>query len=286
MAASLGICALVEILIFSGTPNPVLRLDVDDALTLCSIRDEPAKPSSCRVLGFTGYKLADGTVLRPGNAAVDNLILRQTLDPEVRSHMLSVISQTDGTARACDGLVEDVPSNATQAEASACGKTVVGPDDPTKVHYAPGTDDRGCFETKQSDNNCYDYGTDIATMTFAQPGRGSGVCTRTARPCVKNTCDAVRRGAESDGLVWAGTELPTSLPEEGHYVSLHIWPNANFHWLRMDANMMWSHKPGGSPVRNVDNNGKKINDPAKADVSPWSTHCGYMHVVPSNVTIF
>ena len=50
-------------------------------------------------------------------------------------------------------------------------------------------------------------------------------------------------------LVWVGDTLPASLPVTGHYVSLHIWPNSNFHWLRMDANMLWSHKPGGSPVR-------------------------------------
>ena len=96
-----------------------------------------------------------------------------------------------------------------------------------------------------------------------------------------NTCDDVRKGAESDGLTWVGAELPTSLPSDGHYVSLHIWPpESNFHWIRtprnscaipaqfsdafsiifagMDANMKWSHKPGGSPVRNHDNDGKEI----------------------------
>ena len=278
-------CAIVEILIFSGTPNPKLTLAPTEARTLCALRGAAAPlPPSCRVLGFTGYKLADGTVLRPGNANIDRLILESaTLEPAVRSHMLSVIRKPD---EPCATSVEDARISPNATDSSACGKPVVGPDDPSKVHYAPATDDRGCFETKQNENNCYDYGSDIATMSFAQPGRGSGVCARSARPCVKNTCDDVRRGAESDGLVWAGTELPTSLPEEGHYVSLHIWPNSNFHWLRMDANMLWSHKPGGSPVRNVDNKGKKITDPAKADVSPWSTHCGYMRVVPSNVTIY
>ena len=54
----------------------------------------------------------------------------------------------------------------------------------------------------------------------------------------------------------------------------------------MDANFTFSHKPGGSPVRNVDNNGKIITDPAKADVSPWSTHCCYMRTVPSKVILY
>ena len=54
----------------------------------------------------------------------------------------------------------------------------------------------------------------------------------------------------------------------------------------MDANFSWSHKPGGSPVRNMDNNGEPISDPAKADVSPWSTHCGYLLAKPSAVTLY
>ena len=126
----------------------------------------------------------------------------------------------------------------------------------------------------------------MLTNTFGQPGRGSGVCSKTTRPCVPNTCDDVRRGAESDGLKYVGTDLPSALPETGHYVSFHIWPQSNFHWLRMDANLKWSHKPGGSPVRNVDNNGDEITDPAEADLSPWTEHCGYMLAMPSNVTIY
>ena len=87
-------------------------------------------------------------------------------------------------------------------------------------------------------------------------------------------------------LFTSPTALPTALPTTGHYISLHIWPDSNFHWLRMDADLMWSHKPGGSPVRNVDNNGDLIDDPAKADVSPWTQHCGYMLAKPSVLTIY
>ena len=141
-----------------------------------------------------------------------------------------------------------------------------------------------CCAARGGGTDCYNYGTDVLTNTFAQPGRGSGVCGHHDRPCVPNTCEDVRRAAQSDGLVWVGTELPTKLPPLGHYVSLHIWPKSNFHWLRMDANLTWSHKPGGSPVKDVDNNGKTITDPAKCDVSPWSQHCGYLLARPSKVT--
>ena len=54
----------------------------------------------------------------------------------------------------------------------------------------------------------------------------------------------------------------------------------------MDANLTWSHKPGGSPVRDRDNNGKVITDPGKADFSPWTEHCGYLRATPSKATLY
>jgi len=36
-----------------------------------------------------------------------------------------------------------------------------------------------------------------------------------------------------DGLVYNGTKLPKIPPEKGHFVALLIWPQMNFHWLRM-----------------------------------------------------
>ena len=95
----------------------------------------------------------------------------------------------------------------------------------------------------------------------------------------------MRASAERDGLVWIGETLPEEQPEEGHYVALLIWPNSNFHWIRKDKNNYWSHKPGGTSVRNVDNNGEKITDPSKSDFSPWTDFCGYMQTIPSKVTI-
>jgi hypothetical protein len=36
-----------------------------------------------------------------------------------------------------------------------------------------------------------------------------------------------------DGLVYNGTVLPTTAPESGHFAALLIWPETNFHWIRM-----------------------------------------------------
>eukprot|EP00658_Telonema_sp_P-2_P021237 TRINITY_DN18447_c0_g2_i1.p2 TRINITY_DN18447_c0_g2~~TRINITY_DN18447_c0_g2_i1.p2 ORF type:complete len:140 (-),score=20.17 TRINITY_DN18447_c0_g2_i1:216-635(-) len=123
------------------------------------------------------------------------------------------------------------------------------------------------------------YGTDIATNTFAQPGQGSG------QKWAANTCEDVKQAATRDGLEWHGTSLPSGEGPSGHYVALLIWPDTNFHWIRRDAGGKWSHKPGGTAVRNVDNNQKEITDPSKSNFSPWTQFCGYMHVVPSNVTV-
>merc|ERR1711924_234561 len=111
------------------------------------------------------------------------------------------------------------------------------------------------------------------------------VCALRMPDLVCQTHAKMKNAAISDGLQWIGTDLPTTLPEKGHYVSLHIWPDSNFHWLRMNADMKWSHKPGGSPVRDYDNNHDQITDPHQADVSPWSEHCGYMLATPSVSTI-
>jgi len=155
--------------------------------------------------------------------------------------------------------------------------------------FSPETDDCGFYIEYQSLNNCYDYGTDVVTNTFAQPGRGTG------QKWKQNTCEAMTAAAESDGLVHVGTNLPSAPPTEGgHYVSLHIWPSTNFHWTRMNSNVTsvggapvhtWSHKPGGTAVRGVDNDGKTIIDPRDANLNPWSQFCAFFLVNPSTVKI-
>jgi len=160
-----------------------------------------------------------------------------------------------------------------------CKPPVRGSDNNTV--YGPTTDCDGCFVSNVGDNNCYNYGNDVATNTFAQPGRGTGQKWRV------NTCNEMKDAATRDGLQWTGTDLPTANPKTGHYLALLIWPNTNFHWIRFDSVPAgkWSHKAGGTPVKNVDNRGLPITDPAKSDFAPWTQFCGYMISVPSNVTI-
>ena len=290
----MDLLTLVRALLLGGVPDSSISLNATASRLITMLQPAAPRCHASRVIGFVGWQLPSGDILS-GSAAIDRVIFEQpdfqSLPDAVRSHIISTASvltascesQDDPTSARRDMMP---PKESAAPIMSQCRNTPIrGPDNATEVRYDPKHDDEGCFILMQGENNCYNYGTDVLTNTFAQPGRGSGVCPRTKRPCIPNTCDDVRKAAASDGLVFAGRKLPTKLPSIGHYVSLHIWPETNFHWLRQDANLTWSHKPGGSPVRNVDNDGNIITDPSKANVSPWSTHCGYLLATPSNVTL-
>uniref|UniRef100_A0A0G4GJH7 Uncharacterized protein n=1 Tax=Chromera velia CCMP2878 TaxID=1169474 RepID=A0A0G4GJH7_9ALVE len=168
-------------------------------------------------------------------------------------------------------------------EKDVCDETPIrGPD--SIPDFDPATDDNGCFKKRCGYNNCYNYGNDIVTNTFAQPGEGTGAKWKV------NTCEDVTRAAESDGLMsiplslTQGNDMPPP-PKKGHLVALFIWPGTNFHWARQDSNGLWSHKPGGTPVSNTDNTGKVIKDASQAELSPWSKFCGYFSTTPSEVKI-
>lgn len=278
----------VEAMVFSGTPNPQFQLNDEQRDVFCDYLNSnngvATKVPTCRVLGFVGWQAcANGECDEyRGDAFLDSFFLTSLvhIHPEIPDtvfrHIMEEMERLgpDGDLECPEVKPEPVPN-------TQCDGHNHGSDDPSQVHYDDEHDADGCFVVMRSSNNCYDYGNDIATNTFAQPGRGTGVCPEDARPCVENTCEAVKNAAISDGLQWVGSDLPSTLPEKGHYVSLHIWPNSNFHWLRMNADGVWSHKPGGTAVRDYDNNRKQITDPHEADLSPWTQHCGYMLATPS-----
>jgi hypothetical protein len=269
---------VVEAVVMSGTENPQMSFTGNDKKELCDLLEASVVQPTCRVLGFTGWNV-DGKMFR-GDSSLDAKLI-SSLSGQISDEVLDHIKEEAVRLSLGNDNCVDADDNFTpQAD---CTGPVIGPDDPTQIHYDVNNDNMGCFKTEQRNNNCYNYGNDIVTNTFAQPGRGGGACAPGSRPCVANTCDDVKNAAIKDGLTWVGTELPTELPVNGHYLSLHIWPNSNFHWIRMDADMKWSHKPGGSAVRNYDNNQKEITDPGQADFSPWTQHCGYMLSVPSEV---
>ncbi len=130
----------------------------------------------------------------------------------------------------------------------------------------------------QYNNNCYNYATNYRTDTYAQPGRAAGAMYTSL------TCPAVRAGAVQDKLIPKKMKL-IRCPPKGHLVALVVAPNWDFHWYRLGPNMKWSHKPGGTPVTNLDNSGNSISDPRTADRGPYTQFCGFMIVMHGHIKI-
>ena len=53
-------------------------------------------------------------------------------------------------------------------------------------------------------------------------------------------------------------------------------PGRDYHWYRQDSTGCWSHKPGSTAVRNVDNAGSTISDPMTCNRGPYTDFCTYM----------
>ena len=127
-------------------------------------------------------------------------------------------------------------------------------------------------------NNCYNYANNQKTNTFAQPGRAHGDYP------YPMACTDVNKAARADGLVDTNNFSTPLASGQGWYVALVIWPGADYHWYRQDNVGCWSHKPGGSAVRDVDNSGNPITDPQTCDRGPYTNWCTYM-ITNKNVVI-
>lgn len=173
-----------------------------------------------------------------------------SIEASVASHVREVLVQPQTRF---PGLLEDVKCPTCQAA-----------DAPT---YDPGYWND---PSRRPYNNCYNYANNQATNTFAQPGRATG------KPITSLSCSGVQPSAQSDGLkAVPNFSVPLSAGH-GWYVALVIWPGMDYHWYRQDNVGCWSHKPGQTAARNVDNSGKKITDPRICDRGPYSDFCTYM----------
>jgi hypothetical protein len=130
----------------------------------------------------------------------------------------------------------------------------------------------------QGSNNCYNYGCNYRTDTFAQPGLAAGAMYAAL------TCASVRPAAVADALVDSPT-ANNKCPREGHLVALVIAPGWDFHWFRKGRNGYWTHKPGGTPVTNLDNSAVTIPDPRAADRGPYTQFCTFMVVMHGHIKI-
>lgn len=281
-----------RLLVFSGTEDPIFTITADhiEKLENLILHSKFTDKKSTRVMGYQGFIITSQNKIKnkfkqsliKGSPTAEFFLLdfiKEKIPFGVYEHILEQIS-TGYELATHKNFNQKILENILQqnfSDKAECRKIIRGPD--TVPEFNPKTDNLGCFVDQVYNNNCYNYGNDVLTNTFAQPGDG------THKKWQQNTCSDVRRASESDGLVWVGTEYPKDAPPVGHYVALLIWKDYNFHWVRLDSNGLWSHKPGGTPIKNIDNDGNKITDPSKQDFSPWSIFCGYMLTVPSKITI-
>lgn len=196
----------------------------------------------------------------------------------------------------CDNLAPKTitPPNSDWGRVAQYGSPIKG----ESSTYNPAGNCDGSFMSykNQPNNNCYAYGTNIATNTFPQPGRASedSVPWSQGGMTVRN----VARNAELDGLILLRERTIESLIDEsgyvqgsdGHFVALVFsYPEQSFegdpsahwggdyHWVRADnvdsvnKTISWSQKDGGDQVTNFDFAGHPISDPASAC---WKVNLG------------
>ena len=156
--------------------------------------------------------------------------------------------------------------------------------------FRPAEDCSGKFMSYryQPNNNCYNYACNIATNSFAQPGRRHGLAVPQKGKTLR--AEDLIEGAKKDGLKFVGDgslaqalKSPTyrnGLAKGGHLVALLLSParsiirwKGDFHWVRCDhpSGRIWSQKDGPDQVTNFDFYGDLIVDPSKAS---WTVNLG------------
>jgi len=112
-------------------------------------------------------------------------------------------------------------------------------------------------------DNCYNYGNNQLTYTFAQPGKASGAMAGSM------SVTLVRQAALNDGLSWVGWNFPGNnytCPGSGTLVFMTVAPGVDYHWYRLDkANGKWTHKPGGTQATDKDASNNLITNPLLAN---------------------
>lgn len=286
----------ITIDVFSGRPNPVVELedkpsrDLLERLRPVRRIDEEAGRLPPSTLGYRGI------VIEQVDAAVEELprtfrlvgsevfglgLAHRVADGEVEDFLLG----PDGPFARVE-LPEDFSSRVYELKENYLKWRLEWPWDllfpwpfPKKCPCGPLYEpDWWNVPSRQPFNNCYNYATNYRSDTYAQPGKAAGA------QYASLTCGSVRPAALADELIDA-PNAENQCPEEGHLVALVVAPAWDFHWYRKDRNGWWSHKPGGTPVTNLDNSGKKILDPRDADRGAYTDFCTFMVVMHGHIKI-
>jgi hypothetical protein len=244
----------VELDIFSGRPNPRWTLEPAEEAELVERlldRSVPITPMNVTD-GKLGYR---GFLVRATGATAATLAARglptafrvrdglgASIDPSSERWLLFSGEAT--------GLEAPIAKVAEDSLAKKC----------KKPYHTSSTDfsewNGGSW---QWDNNCYNYGSNWRTDTYAQPGHGSGTGLQSL------TIPEVLRCALSDGFY----DECVGKKNRGIKIWFCVAPGWDYHWYRqtkpMGGEERWCHKMGGTPARNTDDSGNFITDPRTAD---------------------
>jgi hypothetical protein len=296
----------IEIDVFSGRPNPVWILTDPDATrdllgAVAQSRGVIAKPGA----GFNGlgfrevrvdmlsddeprqkgvpkqFALASTAVkdLKSSGALAQRLIEAMPLRSEVRllQHELTPL-----TPQIRDVILERLSRYLREPPRPRKPKPPANPPNPlrttvkddkcTKCGYEVSQFNPAFWNTSavQPNNNCYNYGRNWRTDTFAQPGRAHGAQTGTM------ACGTVTVAAMADGLKKRCDCLPQS-EYPRRLMALVIDPGTDYHWYRHQRGGFWGHKPGGTAARNTDNSGVVIVNPETCNRGGYTDFCGYFY---------
>ncbi len=295
----------VEIDIFSGRPNPVIELTGRDARALLDRlgttrrleKGEPGVPP-VPTLGYRGlivsqvgtpsrrvprsFRLAHGTIFGDGAP-------RAAADESLEEVVLQSAALRDAS------LGRDFKKHLTREIARFHEIRIRWPWRPRKVKFPPARLRCRCaplYEPawwndggqKQHQNNCYNYGSNYRTDTFNQIPGGSQPGAAAGAMYAAITGADVRNAAIADGLI-NNPSANNRCPGEGHLVALVIAPGFDFHWYRKGRTGRWSHKPGSTPVIDVDNGNAIITDPRTADRGVYTQFTTFMTVMHGHVKI-
>jgi hypothetical protein len=286
----------ITIDIFSGRPNPVIELRGRDAAAALE-RLTPGRrlaPRDARVpestLGYRGliveligertrrlpkrFRVADGVLVGPEQP-------HEISDPDFEDFICE-----RAAARRGPGLNRDFPRFCRREVQRFRDLRRIYPWPPVMWPLRPVCACGPLYEPawwndggpRQWNNNCYNYGCNYRTDTFAQPGQAAGAMYTAL------TCASVRPAAVADALI-DSPGADNKCPREGHLVALVIAPGFDFHWFRKGRNGRWTHKPGGTPATHLDNSGAIIIDPRTADRGPYTDFCTFMVVMHGHIKI-
>ena len=158
------------------------------------------------------------------------------------------------------------------------------------------------WNTKRSlreTHNCFSYSMNIndpkqiqlcadeseeCEAPFHQPGSPSGYRQFTSKKL--KTCPNMVARILGDNPDIRMTTFESRCPVDTSKIALVVDPKEDYHFLRQDSNMLWSHKAGARPVKNVDAAGHTIWDPQMAYLNyttadgrlDYSIFCSYLCV--------